>query len=79
MKKQTRLAVHTVPDSQNHQWNNIDTATKSVLSSSKTKEEAVKKGREFAIERKTEHVIHKKNGQIQDKNSYGNDPSNIKG
>ncbi len=39
-----------------------------------TKEEAVDAGRELAKEMKTELVIHGKNGVIQTKDSYGNDP-----
>ena len=39
-----------------------------------TKSEAVKIGREIAINQKSELVIHGRNGKIQDKDSYGNDP-----
>ena len=35
---------------------------------------AVKRGRELAIAAKTEHVIHKMDGTIAERNSYGNDP-----
>lgn len=39
-----------------------------------SKEEAVKYAREIARNKKTELVIHKKDGKISDKDSYGNDP-----
>ena len=40
-----------------------------------TKEVAVSAGREEAINRKTEHVIHNQDGTISERNSYGNDPA----
>ena len=36
-------------------------------------------GREIARNQRSEMVIHGRNGQIQDKNSYGNDPFPPKG
>ena len=36
--------------------------------------EAIEAGREIAINRQAELVIHRPNGQIRDKDSYGNDP-----
>lgn len=38
-----------------------------------TKVEAVQYGRELSRNEKTELFIHKSNGMIQDRNSYGND------
>jgi hypothetical protein len=43
-----------------------------------TKQEAVDAGRAVSKKEKTEFVIHGKDGKIQDKDSYGNDPSSIK-
>jgi hypothetical protein len=40
-----------------------------------TKEEAVDYARELSKTEKTELYIHKKNGMIQEKNSYGSDPN----
>ena len=45
----------------------------------KTKEEAVKFGRELSRNEKTELFIHKNDGTIQNRNSYGNDPHPPKG
>lgn len=39
-----------------------------------TKSEAQAAGRETAKRSGTEHLIHKKDGTIGDRNSYGNDP-----
>lgn len=38
-----------------------------------TQSEAIKRAREIAINQKSEVVIHRPNGQIRDKDSYGND------
>lgn len=40
-----------------------------------TKEKAINYGRELSKNEKTELYIHKRNGMIQNKNSYGNDPN----
>jgi len=39
-----------------------------------TKEIAVRRARQIAGKRKTEHAIDNRNGEIGRKNSYGNDP-----
>ena len=44
-----------------------------------TKEAAVIAGREEAMRRKTEHVIHAQDGSIGERNSYGSDPSDRPG
>lgn len=44
-----------------------------------TQKEAISVARGIAINQKSEVVIHGKNGQIRDKDSYGHDPRNIKG
>jgi uncharacterized protein YdaT len=38
-----------------------------------TQREAIEMAREIAINQQSEVVIHRPNGQIRDKNSYGND------
>jgi hypothetical protein len=45
----------------------------------RTQEEAIKRGREIAINQKSELFIHGKDGRIREKNSYGNDSSPPKG
>ncbi|WP_219988738.1 DUF2188 domain-containing protein [Leucothrix pacifica] len=39
-----------------------------------TQKDAIDAGRNIAINQKSELVIHRSNGKIRDKNSYGNDP-----
>lgn len=39
-----------------------------------TKDKAISYGRELSKHEKTELYIHKQNGMIQNRNSYGNDP-----
>lgn len=39
-----------------------------------TKEKAVSYGKQLSKSEKTELYIHKRNGMIQNRNSYGNDP-----
>lgn len=48
-----------------------DKATKIV----DTQSEAIKIAREIAINQKSEVVIHRPDGTIRDKDSYGNDPN----
>lgn len=39
-----------------------------------TQKEAIEIARDIAINKQSEVVIHGRNGQIRDKDSYGNDP-----
>lgn len=49
------------------------------ISLHRTQAEAESAARTIAIHRRREVVIHRPNGQIRDKNSYGNDPFPPKG
>lgn len=62
--------VHTVPSGNG--WANKQGGTE--VSNHRTKAPAATEGRRQAKRDQTEHVIHKTNGQIGEKNSYGNDP-----
>jgi hypothetical protein len=44
-----------------------------------TQKKAIKIAREIAINQQSELIIHRSDGKIRDKNSYGNDPKKIKG
>jgi hypothetical protein len=68
--------VHTVPTDKG--WANKLPGGK-VLSNHKRKDTAQAAGRKQAIQREAEHLIHKKDGTIGQKNSYGNDPRRSKG
>ena len=39
----------------------------------RTQQEAIEKGREIAINQQSELFIHNREGQIRERNSYGND------
>jgi hypothetical protein len=71
----TRGAVHTVPTDSG--WAN--TKNGRVLSEHRKKTNAEETGRKQAIRGETEHVIHRENGTIGERNSYGNDPKDRKG
>jgi hypothetical protein len=44
-----------------------------------TKEEAVRAGREMARQAQVEHIIKNKDGTIAQRNTYGQDPRNVRG
>lgn len=64
--------VHTVPNGRGSGWDNKVDGT--VTSSHRTQAAAAEAGRRQAMRTETEHVIHGRNGQIREKNSYGPDP-----
>lgn len=64
--------VHTV--SHGDGWANRREGASRVSKTFNTKAEAVQQGRNTAKTEKTEHFIHKKDGTIGEKNSYGSDP-----
>lgn len=45
----------------------------------RTQQEAIERGREIAINQQSELLIHNREGQIRERNSYGNDPHPPKG
>ena len=45
----------------------------------RTQKDAIRSARSTALRQRTEVVIHRPNGQIRDRNSYGNDPYPPKG
>ena len=64
--------VHTVPArTGNGWWNEVDGK---VRSRHRIKEVAVEAGRAIAKRLEVEHTIHREDGVISAKNSYGNDP-----
>ncbi len=64
--------VHTVPHGDG--WANRREGSDRVSRKYATKEEARQAGRNTAKRQGTEHIIHKKNGTIGERNSYGKDP-----
>ncbi len=60
-------------------WQVIGAGNQKATNVYDTQAKAIERAREIAINQKSEVVIHGKNGKIREKNSYGNDPRNIKG
>jgi hypothetical protein len=70
--------VHTV--NKNGSWvNKIEGEDEPLPAAYATKQVAVAAGRDEAIRRKTEHVIHEEDGKIGERNSYGRDPVHTPG
>lgn len=69
--------IHTVPTQDG--WANRREGGKRASSTHDTKAEAQAVGRAAAKKDGVEHLIHKKDGTIGDRNSYGNDPHPPKG
>lgn len=69
--------VHTTPNKNGAGW--VNQVGGKVISEHRKKTPAIEAGRRVAIRRETEHTIHNQNGQIGQKNSYGNDPPKVKG
>jgi Uncharacterized protein conserved in bacteria (DUF2188) len=65
-------AIHTVPHDGG--WANRREGAARVSKVFPTKAAAQAAGRETARRERTEHIIHKKDGEIGGRNSYGNDP-----
>lgn len=64
--------VHTVPHGDG--WANRGEGSDRVSKTFDSKVEAQAAGRRTAQNDKTEHLVHKKDGTIGERNSYGNDP-----
>jgi len=64
--------VHTVPAATGSGWWNEENGR--VLSRHRIKDVAVEAGRVIAKKLEVEHTIHREDGVISEKNSYGNDP-----
>jgi hypothetical protein len=78
MAKPRKPAVVTGPHPSGG-WQNKVEGNRRASNVAPTKAKAQAKGRQMAIERKTEHKIQNKDGKISERNSYGNDPSPPKG
>ena len=67
---------HVVPTKNG--WGVKGEGNKKNTANTRTQGEAINIAREIAKNQKSEVVIHRPDGRIRDKDSYGNDPSNIK-
>ncbi|HPG07698.1 MAG TPA: DUF2188 domain-containing protein [Saprospiraceae bacterium] len=63
---------HVVPSAEG--WAVVKSGASLVSGKFPRKEDAIRYGRELSRKEQTELYIHKKDGTIQNRNSYGNDP-----
>lgn len=70
-------SIHTVPH--DNRWANEREGASRASAVFDTQAEAVEAARQTAQREKLEHVIHGRDGEIRERNSYGNDPSPPKG
>lgn len=70
---------HTVHDKEKGVWRNEIEGGAAIRGTFKTKDEAVQARRKRAQREKTEHVIHKRDGAIGSRNSYGRDDRRKRG
>ncbi|MGL4652844.1 DUF2188 domain-containing protein [Cetobacterium sp.] len=68
---------HVIP--RNDAWAIKGAGNSKVTKVFSTQKEAMSYGRAIAINQNSELIIHGKDGKIREKNSYGNDPRDIKG
>lgn len=66
--------IHTVYNSGRGRWENKAEGNPEPISTHRTKENAVDKGANLAEKSNAEHLIHRKDGTIGERNSYGGDP-----
>ncbi len=64
---------HVVPHDDKG-WAVRKEGSKKVSSTHTTQDDAIQQGKEWAQKDQAELVIHRKDGRIRDKDSYGNDP-----
>lgn len=69
---------HVVPNS-NGGWDVKSAGASKATKHLATQSDAINFAKIIATNQKSELNIHGRNGQIRAKNSYGNDPRNIKG
>ena len=67
-----RKSIHVVPLS--GKWAVKEAGKNKPLKVTGTQKEAINYGREVAKQKRSELVIHRRDGKIRDKDSYGNDP-----
>jgi hypothetical protein len=70
----TKKSNHVIPSNKQGGWAVRKSGSLKVSKSFERKEEAVKYGRELSRREATELYIHKRDGRIQERNSYVKDP-----
>lgn len=69
--------VHVIPNG--NQWSAKTEGSSRASKNFDLQSDAIQHARGMAMKNNSELLIHGRNGQIREKNSYGNDPKNIKG
>ena len=64
--------IHVTPNA--GRWNVKQEGRKTPVTTTATQKAASEIGRKLAQANKSELIIHRPNGRIREKNSYGNDP-----
>lgn len=75
----TKKSNHVVPSREKGGWTVKKSGSTKASKSFDKKSDAVRYARELSRKEQTELYIHKKDGRIQDRNSYGKDPFPPKG
>ena len=78
MARSKRPSIHTVPNPDGG-WHSKAQDSNKPFGQRATQAEAIQVGRERARQDRTEHIIHRQDGRIRERNSYGNDPYPPKG
>ncbi|MEM1152146.1 MAG: DUF2188 domain-containing protein [Pseudomonadota bacterium] len=68
---------HVVPN--NGKWSVRKSGSSKVTGTFSTQKEAIDAGRSIAQNQRTELYIHREDGRIRERNSYGSDPKRRKG
>lgn len=68
---------HVVP--KNNKWAVLGEGNAKATAVYSTQQEAIQRAKEIAQNQQSELLIHGANGQIRERNSYGNDPFPPKG
>jgi len=78
MSKKGRKETHVVPNKDGG-WDVKQKKTKKASKHFDKKQDAIDYGRDLSKKRKSEFIIHGKDGKIQDSDSHGHDPFPPKG
>jgi hypothetical protein len=74
-----RKNVHTTFNSADKNWRNISEGSQRAINVFQTKQEAQTAGKQIAKDRGVEHLVHRRDSKISERNSYGNDPRKSRG
>lgn len=73
MPKQNKSGIHVVPNGD--EWSVNREGASRASRNFDTQKEAIDYGRSLAQREQTEFSVHRRDGTIRDKDSYGNDPN----